>query len=97
MENKLKELMVKINNFLFENPNIGVDKVLHFVVAAWFVAELKVYGVTPMMLGFIFITILAFIKEKYMDSVFSARDFLFSAIGGFTSILLYIPYDLLFN
>ena len=97
MKDNLKKLMSKINNFLFENPNIGIDKVLHFVVAAWFVSEFKIYGITPMMLSFLFISILAFIKEKYMDSVFSTRDFLFSVVGGFTSIILYIPYDILFN
>ena len=97
MKDKIKKLMSKINNFLFENPNIGVDKVLHFVVGAWFVSEFKIYGVFPMMLSFLFTSILAFIKEKYMDSVFSTRDFLFSVIGGFTSIILYIPYNILFN
>ena len=97
MKDKLKKLMSKINNFLFENPNIGVDRVLHFVVAAWFVSEFKIYGVFTMMLSFLFISFLVFFKEKYMDETFSIKDFLFSVVGGFTSIILYIPYDILFN
>lgn len=98
MENKLKQLMTKINEFLFENQNFGIDKVLHFFVGAWFVAEFKIYGVIPMMVSwFIIIIILSFIKEKYMDKNFDARDLFFGVAGGFLSILLYIPYDLLFG
>lgn len=68
----------------------GVDKLLHFLVAAWVVAELKIYGVAFGCLGFIAILILAFAKEKWFDKEFSAEDFWYSACGGFASLALLV-------
>ena len=64
MNTKLQNLMIKINNFLFENNEIGADRILHFVFAAWIVAECKLWGVSAMMIGFISIVTLFFLKEK---------------------------------
>lgn len=69
---------------------VGVDKLLHFFVAAWSVAECKSYGVAPMLLGFVVIVLLAIIKEYILDKTGDYKDLLCSMLGGVFSILLYI-------
>ena len=69
---------------------IGEDKLLHFFVAAWFVAEFKSYGLAPMLLGFVVIVLLAIIKEYILDKTGDYKDVLCSMLGGVFSILLFI-------
>lgn len=69
---------------------VGVDKLLHFFVAAWFVAECKSYSVAPMLLGFVAVILLAVVKEYVLDKTGDYKDVLCSMLGGVFSILLFI-------
>ena len=80
--------MIKRFNAWMEK--VGVDKLLHFFVAAWIVAECKSYGVAPMLLGFVVIVLLAIIKEYVLDKTGDYKDVLCSMLGGVFSILLFI-------
>ena len=73
---------------------VGVDKLLHFFVAAWFVAECKSYGVAPMLLGFVVIVLLSVVKECVLDKTGDYKDVLCSMLGGVFSILLFIVGDI---
>ena len=69
---------------------VGADKLLHFFVAAWVVAECKYYGVAPMLLGFVVIVLLAIIKEYILDKTGDYKDLLCSMLGGVFPIILFI-------
>lgn len=69
---------------------VGVDKLLHFFVAAWVVAECKSYGVAPMLLGFVVIVLLSVVKECVLDKTGDYKDLLCSILGGVFPIILFI-------
>ena len=73
---------------------VGVDKLLHFFVAAWLVAECKSYGVALMLLGFVAVILLAVVKEYVLDKTGDYKDVLCSILGGVFSILLFIVGDI---
>lgn len=75
---------------------VGVDKLLHFFVAAWVVAECKSYGVAPMLLGFVVIVLLAVVKEYVFDKTCDYKDVLYSMLGGVFSILLFIVGNIVY-
>lgn len=82
--------MAKINTWI---EKVGIDKITHFAFAAWLVAECKAYGIGAGCIGFLVVTILSFIKEKWMDKKFTAMDFWWSICGGFTSLALMVVKD----
>ena len=69
---------------------IGADKLLHFFVAAWVVAECKAYGIEAGCIAWITVVILSVIKEKLFDKYVDAKDIFAGALGGFTSLVLQI-------
>lgn len=84
---------MKLTDKLVEK--VGVDKLLHFLLAAWFVSECKAYGVSAAGIGFVVIVILAFLKERFLDKEFSAMDFWWSACGGFAPMFLMAVKDMI--
>lgn len=82
---------MKLTDKLVEK--VGVDKLLHFFVAAWVVSECKAFGIGVGCIGFLVIVVLAFVKEKFLDKFFSASDFLYSALGGFVSLAFMVLKD----
>lgn len=88
----MKELIKKFNAWMEE---VGVDKLLHFLLTAWLVSEAKVYGLFPMMMMFLALVVLGLLKERCWDEELDGEDLLWSVCGGLLSILLYVPYDLL--
>ena len=73
---------------------VGVDKLLHFFVAAWLVAECKSYGVAPMLLSFVAVILLSVVKEYVLDKTGDYKDVLCSMLGGVFPILLFIVGDI---
>ena len=69
---------------------IGADKLLHFFVAAWVVAECKAYCIEAGCIAWITVVILSVIKEKVFDNHIDAKDIFAGALGGFTSLALQI-------
>lgn len=83
---------MKLTDKLVEK--IGYDKMLHFLLAAWFVSECKAYGIGVGCIAWVVIVVLAFVKEKWLDDFFDAKDLLWSALGGFASIILMVINDI---
>jgi hypothetical protein len=79
---------MKLTNSLVEK--FGTDKLLHFLVTAWLVSEVKIFGISAVIIVFIFIIILGFIKELILDNQFDTKDIIASFIGGLISLLLYL-------
>lgn len=84
---------MKLTDKLVEK--IGYDKMLHFLLASWFVSECKAYGIGVGCIAWIVIVVLAFVKEKWLDDFFDARDLLWSAFGGFASLVLMVVMDII--
>lgn len=79
---------MKLTDRLVEK--VGVDKLLHFFVAAWIVSECKAYGIGVGCIAWITVVILSAIKEKAFDKYVDAKDIFAGALGGFTSLALQI-------
>lgn len=67
----------------------GADKLLHFVVPAWIVAEVKPYGILSMLSVIVLMIILSFIKERKYDAEPDYGDVKASIYGMCLSVLLY--------
>ena len=67
---------------------VGMDKMLHFLVAAWIVAECKSFGIGVGCIAWIVVVVLSWIKEDFLDDHVDARDIFAGALGGFVSLLI---------
>lgn len=85
-------LIKKFNAWMEE---VGVDRLLHFFIAAWLVAEAKIYGVDIAAYTFVGVSILAVVKELKVDEDSDLKDAWASVLGGFLSMVLYVIYDCL--
>lgn len=77
---------MKLTDKLVEK--VGVDKLLHFFVAAWLVSECKAYGIGVGCIAWIVVVVLSWIKEDFLDDYADARDIFAGAFGGFVSLLI---------
>lgn len=75
---------MKLTDKLVEK--VGVDKLLHFFVAAWVVSECKAYGIGVGCIVWIVVVVLSAVKEKVFDDYVDARDLFAGALGGFVSL-----------
>ena len=66
----------------------GADKLLHFFVAAWLVAECKNYGIIAGFFGWIAVIILSALKEFLLDEEWDSMDMVAGAYGGFLSLMI---------
>lgn len=94
MTNFIKKIAEIYNNAL---TKYGVDKVLHGVIAAWLVALASPLGLFWMGVVYVITIILAILKEKYVDDIFTFADIITTAKGGAISLVIYIPISLLNN
>lgn len=69
---------------------IGSDKLLHFAIGGWFTCLCSLFGIIPMIIGVILITVLSFIKEKLLDNDFDMKDIYATLIGSAISIAIYL-------
>jgi len=86
--------MSKFNAWM---EKVGVDRLLHFFVAAWLVSECKAFGVVPMLLSFVVVVLFAVIKEYVLDNTGDYKDVICSMLGGVFSILLFIISDIAYT
>ena len=69
---------------------IGVERLLHFLVTAWVVAEAKCIGWIPMLIVFVILICLGIYKEKKLDVYTDYVDLKWSIYGGLFSVFLYL-------
>lgn len=79
---------MELTNKLVEK--VGVDKLLHFLVTAWIVAEAKCFGWIPMLIAFVILVGLGIYKEKKLDVYTDYIDLKWSIYGGLFSMFLYL-------
>lgn len=79
---------MELTNKLVEK--VGVDKLLHFLVTAWIVAEAKCFGWIPMLIAFVILVGLGIYKEKKLDTHADYIDLKWSIYGGLFSMFLYL-------
>lgn len=79
---------MELTNKLIER--VGVDKLLHFLVTAWIVAEAKCIGWVPMLIAFVILVSLGIYKEKKLDICTDYVDLKWSIYGGLFSVFLYL-------
>ena len=92
----MKDFLAKIKSFINTNINkYGIDKVLHFLVAAFLTSLVSPMGFAAMLTMFVLLMIVSYIKEKYMDAEFTKDDIKFALYGSITSFILYTPIWLL--
>lgn len=92
----MKDFLIKTQNFINTNINkYGIDKVLHFLVAAFLTSLVSPMGIVAMLTMSVLLMIVSYVKEKYMDAEFTKDDIKFALYGIITSFILYIPIWLL--
>lgn len=67
---------------------VGVDKLLHFFVAAWVVAECKYFGTFWGIFGLFLVVVCSIVKECYIDEEADSKDGLWSFMGGALSLVI---------
>lgn len=67
---------------------VGVDKLLHFFVAAWVVSECKAFGIIAGFFGWIAVIVLSAVKEHFLDDEPDPMDACAAAYGGIVSLLI---------
>lgn len=68
---------------------IGVDKLLHFLLFAWVVAEAKMFGLTAMWVAYWLMAVLSIVKEIWLDNKGDMEDVLYGVAGGIVSVTMY--------
>ena len=67
---------------------IGADKLLHFLLFAWVVAEAKLFGVCAMWAACFVMALLSVVKE-FLDETSDRCDFYWGLLGGGISVIMY--------
>lgn len=79
-------MIEQFNNWM---EKVGADKLLHFFLTAWVVAEAKVFGFIPMVVAFFAVLALGVVKERLLDEEPDHLDWLWSLGGGIVSMLIW--------
>lgn len=80
---------MKIINKLVER--YGADKLLHYAVGGWLTAIGSLFGWIGLIIGFILVVVLSFIKER-LDDKRDKKDILAGVLGGITMVIIYLIY-----
>lgn len=88
MKEFFKKVVDKVNGKLMQ---YGIDKAMHFLVAAFLTSVVSPLGLKAMLVMFFIIILVSYFKEKYMDAIFTMDDIKFSMYGSIASIILYLP------
>lgn len=79
---------MKLTNWFVEK--FGTDKMLHFMGGALMVAVLSPFGWWGVLVGFIMMLGLSFLKEQCLDSTFDKKDIIAATLGSIVAIILYV-------
>jgi len=72
----------------------GQDKVLHFLVGAWIVAQFDDYGIIIGLLSLVPVGVLAYAKER-LDAKADNGDIIASVVGGVCELVLFAVRSLI--
>ena len=86
--------MKKFWNFINKTVNgfvehIGSDKLLHFLTGAWLTSMVSPLGFWWVLGMFIFIGIISYVKEAFVDKVSDKYDFIAGVSGSLISFLIW--------
>lgn len=76
--NNITDLIVK---------KFGTDKLLHFLVGGWFVCLFGKFEWYWSLIALLFIIVISFIKEKWLDKNFELNDIIAGGLGGLISFV----------
>lgn len=72
------------------NEKVGQDKVLHFLLAAWIMAQFTSHGVWMSILGLLIIAGASVAKEKWLDDTPDWMDVVAAVLGAMAQVLLHV-------
>ncbi len=72
------------------NEKVGQDKVLHFLLAAWAMAQFTGRGVWMAILGLLIIAAASVAKEKWLDDTPDWMDVAAAVLGAIAQVLLHL-------
>lgn len=68
----------------------GTDKVLHFLGGGWITSLFSPLGWLGILIGFVIMLVLSFIKEEFLDNSFDWKDICAACMGGGISVVIYL-------
>ena len=77
--------MKLVNNII---EKFGIDKVLHFLVGFGIVCSFSSFGWIGIIIGFVVMLALSFVKEIFLDEVFDIKDIFAACLGGVLSVVV---------
>ncbi len=69
---------------------VGQDKVLHFLLAAWIMAQFTSHGVWMIILGLLIIAGASVAKEKWLDDTPDWMDVVAAVLGAMAQVFLHV-------
>lgn len=87
MENFWLKIRNAVNNTV---KYYGTDKVLHFLVGAWLTSLVTPLGFGAVLTMFIFVTVISYIKELYVDSIPDKKDFYAGVSGSLVAAFIWL-------
>ena len=92
----MKKFWLKIRNSVNGIvEHFGVDKLLHFLVGAWLTSIVSPFGMLYVVAMLVFVTVISYVKEVYVDSVFDKKDLIAGVLGSATSTIIALILSLL--
>ena len=69
---------------------VNTDKALHFLTAAWIMAQFTPHGLWMALLGLLFVVAASVAKEKWMDDTPDWWDVAAAVLGAMAQIILHM-------
>lgn len=85
-----------IERFNLWIEKVGVDKLLHFLVAAWLTSAASVISMFAMFITILFVIVVSVVKEV-IDDHFDCRDIGAALLGSGVSVIIYLILTSIFN
>ena len=72
------------------NEKVGQDKVLHFLLAAWIMAQFTPHGVWMTLLGLLVVAAASVAKEKWLDDTPDWMDVAAAVLGALAQVFMHV-------
>lgn len=84
---------MKFTNYFMSK--FGCDKVAHFFGGGWITSMFSPLGWLGILFGAAIVLVASFVKEKWLDDKFDAKDIFAAELGSVAAILVYVLVGLL--